>query len=151
MNKFRISLFKFSIDLIIKSAPALLNSASYLRRFSRLEATCKCGGAIARLMNSCWGIILRAFITVFTSATVSPIYAIGGLETPKGFFESLDDNEIKLLVHRDYLDEQIPGILAGYLVYSGLLDDPVLARTVMEEILGRPLSPDAIVLIPGSS
>tara|TARA_B100001750_G_C15505012_1_gene599780 strand:+ start:48 stop:521 length:474 start_codon:yes stop_codon:yes gene_type:complete len=65
--------------------------------------------------------------------------------------EALDDNEIKLLVHRDYLDEQIPGILAGYLVYSGLLDDPVLARTVMEEILGRPLSPDAIALIPGSS
>ena len=62
--------------------------------------------------------------------------------------EALDDPEIRLLVHKEYLDEQIPGILAGYLIYSGLLDDSVLARTIMEEILGRPLSPQAIALIP---
>jgi len=62
--------------------------------------------------------------------------------------EALDDPEIRLLVHKEYLDEQIPGILAGYLIYSGLLDDSVLARTIMEEILGRPLSPQAISLIP---
>jgi len=65
--------------------------------------------------------------------------------------EALDDPEIRLLVHKEYLDEQIPGILAGYLIYSGLLDDPVLARTIMEEILGRPLSPQAISLIPNPS
>ena len=62
--------------------------------------------------------------------------------------EALDDPEIRLLIHNEYLDEQIPGILAGYLIYSGLLDDSVLARTIMEEILGRPLSPQAIALIP---
>ena len=65
--------------------------------------------------------------------------------------EALDDPEIRLLVHKEYLDEQIPGILAGYLIYSGLLDDSVLARTIMEEILGRPLSPQAITLIPNPS
>tara|TARA_B100000586_G_C19955447_1_gene361434 strand:- start:451 stop:708 length:258 start_codon:yes stop_codon:yes gene_type:complete len=65
--------------------------------------------------------------------------------------EALDDPEIRLLVHKEYLDEQIPGILAGYLIYSGLLDDSVLARTIMEEILGRPLSPQAIALIPNPS
>ena len=62
--------------------------------------------------------------------------------------EALDDPEIRLLIHNEYLDEQIPGILAGYLIYSGLLDDSVLARTIMEEILGSPLSPQAIALIP---
>ena len=65
--------------------------------------------------------------------------------------EALDDPEIRLLVHKEYLDEQIPGIMAGYLIYSGLLDDSVLARTIMEEILGRPLSPQAITLIPNPS
>ena len=62
--------------------------------------------------------------------------------------EALDDPEIRLLIHNEYLDEQIPGILAGYLIYSGLLDDSVLARTIMEEFLGKPLSPQAIALIP---
>ena len=62
--------------------------------------------------------------------------------------EAIDDPEIRLLIHNEYLDEQIPGILAGYLIYSGLLDDSVLARTIMEEILGKPLSPQAIALIP---
>ena len=65
--------------------------------------------------------------------------------------EDMSDPEIKLLIHKEYLDEQIPGILAGYLVYAGLLkdrEDPsVFARTIMEEILGRPLSPKAIELI----
>ena len=65
--------------------------------------------------------------------------------------EALDDPEIKLLIHKEYVDEQIPGILAGYLIFSELLQDPVLARTIMEEILGRPLSPQAIELIPTSA
>jgi len=62
--------------------------------------------------------------------------------------EALADKEIKLLIHREYLDEEIPGILAGYLIYSKLLDDPILARTILERILGKPLSPIAISFIP---
>ncbi len=49
---------------------------------------------------------------------------------------------------REYLDEEVPGILAGYLIYSKLLDDPIFARTILERILGKPLSPKAIALIP---
>ena len=64
--------------------------------------------------------------------------------------EALADKEIKLLIHREYLDEEIPGILAGYLIYSKLLDDPILARTILERILGRPLSPAAISFIPNN-
>jgi len=52
------------------------------------------------------------------------------------------------LIHREYLDEEVPGILAGYLIYSKLLDDPIFSRTILERILGKPLSPKAIALIP---
>ena len=62
--------------------------------------------------------------------------------------EALSDKERKLLIHREYLDEEIPGVLAGYLIYSKLLEDPILARTILERILGKPLSPKAISLIP---
>jgi len=36
------------------------------------------------------------------------------------------------------------------LIYSKLLDDPILARTILERILGKPLSPKAISFIPNS-
>ena len=62
--------------------------------------------------------------------------------------EALLDKERKLLIHREYLDEEVPGILAGYLIYSKLLDDPILSRTILEKILEKPLSPKAIALIP---
>src|SRR6056300_26694 len=62
--------------------------------------------------------------------------------------EALSDKDRKLLIHRETLDEQVPGILAGYLIYSKLLDDPILARTILEKILEKPLSPKAIALIP---
>ena len=64
--------------------------------------------------------------------------------------EALSDKERKLLIHREYLDEEVPGILAGYLIYSKLLDDPILARTILEKILEKPLSPKAIALIPNT-
>ena len=36
------------------------------------------------------------------------------------------------------------------LIYSKLLDDPILARTILEKILEKPLSPKAIALIPNT-
>ena len=45
--------------------------------------------------------------------------------------EALSDKDRKLLIHREILDEEIPGILAGYLIYSKLLKDPILARTII--------------------
>ncbi len=62
--------------------------------------------------------------------------------------EALSDKDIKLLIHRETLDEYVPGILAGYLIHSELLNDPILARTILERILGKPLSPESIALIP---
>ena len=64
--------------------------------------------------------------------------------------DALSDKDRKLLIHREILDEEIPGILAGYLIYSKLLKDPILARTILEKILEKPLSPKAIALIPSN-
>ena len=64
--------------------------------------------------------------------------------------EALSDKDRKLLIHREILDEEIPGILAGYLIYSKLLKNPILARTILEKILEKPLSPKAIALIPSN-
>jgi hypothetical protein len=53
-----------------------------------------------------------------------------------------------LLVHRDTVDDVVAGLLAGYLVAADLLDDPIVATSVMQQILGRPLGPAGRALIP---
>ncbi|MBN2113532.1 MAG: hypothetical protein JW785_05320 [Acidimicrobiia bacterium] len=53
-----------------------------------------------------------------------------------------------VLVHRDTIDDAVAGILAGYLVYSGLVDDPIKATALIQEILRRPLGPEARAIIP---
>jgi hypothetical protein len=53
-----------------------------------------------------------------------------------------------VLLHRDTIDDAVAGILAGYLVYSGLLDNPIKATTLIQEILRRPLGPEARAVIP---
>jgi hypothetical protein len=58
------------------------------------------------------------------------------------------DRRAILLLHRDTIDEAVAGILAGYLVYSGLLNDPIKATALIQEILRRPLGPEARAIIP---
>lgn len=53
-----------------------------------------------------------------------------------------------VLVHRDLIDDTVVGILGGYLVYSGLIEDPIVATSVIQEIAGRPLGPEGRRLIP---
>jgi hypothetical protein len=55
-----------------------------------------------------------------------------------------------LLVHRDIIDEAVAGILAGYLVHSGLVEDPIVAIHAVQEILKRPLGPEARTIVPGA-
>jgi hypothetical protein len=54
----------------------------------------------------------------------------------------------KVLVHRETIDDTVGGLLGGYLVDSGLLDDPILALAVIQQILGRALGPEGRSLIP---
>ena len=66
----------------MKSAPAIFSLDSYISLAFKLFFKCKCGGATARLINFCSGIIFLELIIVLTSATVSPIYAMGGADLP---------------------------------------------------------------------
>ncbi len=61
---------------------------------------------------------------------------------------ALADRESVVLVHRDLVDDTIAGLLAGYLVHSKLVTDPILAVAVIQEILGRPLGPEGRSLVP---
>lgn len=62
--------------------------------------------------------------------------------------EALAKEGTVLLVHRDTLDDAVAGVLAGYLVFAGILDDPIVATSVIQEILGRPLGPVGRAMIP---
>jgi len=62
--------------------------------------------------------------------------------------EAMESPDTRVLVHRDVVDDGIAGLLGGYLVHSGLIDDPVLAVAVIQEILGRPLGPAGRALVP---
>ena len=65
--------------------------------------------------------------------------------------KALANNNAKVLVHRDHLDDMVAGVLAGYLVHSGLVSNQILAAVVIQEILGRPLGPGGRSLIPSTS
>ena len=64
---------------------------------------------------------------------------------------ALEDQDAVLLVHRDIVDDTVAGLLGGYLVHSGLVDDPILATSLIQEIVGRPLGPEGRRLIPESA
>jgi len=53
-----------------------------------------------------------------------------------------------VLVHRDTIDDTLAGLLAGYLIYSGMLDDPIVATDVIQRILARAIGPEGRRLIP---
>ncbi len=55
-----------------------------------------------------------------------------------------------VLVHRETVDDTVGGLLGGYLVTSGLVDDPILALALIQQILGRALGPEGRSLIPAT-
>jgi hypothetical protein len=56
-----------------------------------------------------------------------------------------------LLVHRDLVDDTVAGVLAGFLIHSGRVKDPIMATALVQEILKRPLGPEARAIIPLST
>ena len=67
------------------------------------------------------------------------------------FDEASDPPGTSLLVHRDLIDDVLIGLLGGFLVHCGLIEDPVVATSVIQEISGRPLGPEGRRLIPTRS
>lgn len=62
--------------------------------------------------------------------------------------EMLKDAHTVVLVHRDTVDDEVAGLLAGYLLHAGLIDKPIVAISLIQEIIGRPLGPEGRRLIP---
>jgi hypothetical protein len=63
----------------------------------------------------------------------------------------LEDPATVVLMHRDIIDDALAGILAGYLVFSGMVEDPIVATAAVQEILKRPLGPRARSIIPAGA
>ncbi len=61
--------------------------------------------------------------------------------------EALADPSARVLVHKETIDDTLSGLLGGYLMASGLVDDAILASALIQEILGRPLGPEGRALI----
>jgi hypothetical protein len=62
----------------------------------------------------------------------------------------LSDSRTVLLVHRDHLDDTLIGFMGGYLVRSGLIENPIMATATIQEIAGRPLGPEGRRLVTAS-
>jgi len=48
----------------------------------------------------------------------------------------LDDPHACVLVHQETFGDQLAGVFAGYLLYTGLIDDAPQAVTILERLLG---------------
>lgn len=57
----------------------------------------------------------------------------------------------RVLVHRESVDDTVGGLMGSYLVTSGLVENPILALAVIQQILGRGLGPEGRSLIPAGS
>lgn len=55
--------------------------------------------------------------------------------------EALAASGARTLIHRETVDDVVAGLMGGYLMSSGLLNDPIVAAAVIQEIVGRPLGP----------
>ena len=65
--------------------------------------------------------------------------------------QALSRNRARVLVHRETVDDTVGGLLGGYLVSSGLVEDPILALALIQQILGRALGPEGRSLIPATA
>lgn len=62
----------------------------------------------------------------------------------KAFYTELHallEGSVKVIVHNENVDDRLVGIMGGYIRWSGLVDDPSQAITVIERIAGRQLDP----------
>jgi len=62
--------------------------------------------------------------------------------------EAMSAPGASVLVHRELIGDLLVGLMGGYLVHSGLVKDPIVATSIIQEISGRPLGPEGRGLIP---
>jgi hypothetical protein len=63
------------------------------------------------------------------------------LERLYGELRTMLDEQRRIIIHRDELSEHVTGLVAGYLVWSGMVPRQPQAVVVTERIFGRPLGP----------
>lgn len=67
------------------------------------------------------------------------------------FDDALNQPGASVLVHRELIGDLLVGLMGGYLVHAGLIRDPIVATSVIQEISGRPLGPEGRRLIPNAT
>jgi hypothetical protein len=95
-------------------------------------------------------------LQAYASAGIDTVSVPMGLEIEKGdperLYKALDEAlanpHARVLVHKEIIDDELAGMLGGYLIVSGLLTDRIIAAAVIQEILGRALGPEGRSLIP---
>ena len=63
------------------------------------------------------------------------------LERLYGELKMMLDQQRRVLIHRDELSQHVTGILAGYLVWTGMVPRQPQAVVVTERIFGKQLGP----------
>jgi hypothetical protein len=85
---------------------------------------------------------------VAANEPLSELTVDGAKRVLKAMSRMLSKPDRVLLVHRDIIDDTLAGVLAGYLVHSRRVEDPIMATALIQEILRRPLGPEARAIIP---
>ena len=52
-----------------------------------------------------------------------------------------------MILHQDELSERLIGLLAGYLVWAGMVPEPPQAITLIERLTGRQLDADGRTIV----
>lgn len=92
----------------------------------------------------------QAGIATYSVPVASPVEQGDVIRFHKTLDQALARNHAKVLVHREVVDDAVGGLVGGYLVSSGMVDDPILALAVIQQILGRPLGPEGRRLFPSA-
>jgi len=90
----------------------------------------------------------QAGIATYSVPVASPVEEEDMIRFHKTLDQALARGHAKVLVHREVVDDAVGGLVGGYLVSSGMVEDPILALAVIQQILGRPLGPEGRGLFP---
>lgn len=89
-----------------------------------------------------------ADLTFIPHPVEDPVDPVEGATFSAALGAALAEDGASVLVHRDLIDDTVVGLLGGYLVHAGLIKDPIIATSIIQEIIGRPLGPEGRRLIP---
>lgn len=92
----------------------------------------------------------QAGIATYSVPVASPVEEEDVIRFHKTLDQALARGHAKVLVHREVVDDAVGGLVGGYLVSSGMVEDPILALAVIQQILGRPLGPEGRALFPST-